>query len=392
MILQFLNFLTGYVTFRVRGSFCDLFFKDCKQYNIPLFNIKFQNGEYLCKCFINDYKKLRKIRRKSCVSIKQVKKQGIRFFIFNNRKRIGIPIGILAAILFLSFASSRIWRIEVVGVDEDIIPSVYTALNRLNVKNGVKKSALNTKSLSHQLVLELPEICWSAFNINGSVLTVEGDMKTVAPDTADDKKPCHIIADCDGIIEHMEVFKGSSQTVTGSAVKKGDLLVSGIIELSNGTTAFVRSNAKITVTSSKELHFEIPLTQTLSVRTGREKTLKFLSLYNIDFPLYLMLPSYKECQSEIVSKPAEINDKLLPLSVSSISFYETKKQTVTYSVKEATEMLNKMLEKAEKEEFKDAEILEKQETFSQNEDTLSVTVKYLLKKSCGKTQEIALNP
>ena len=390
MILRLLDFLSGWVQFFVSGSFCDVFFKDCRFYGIRLYDIKHKNDGYFCRASVSDYRRLLRIRRKSRVKIKLTKKVGIRFLLFRNRHRIGVPAGILLSVIFIIFASNRIWCINIVGNDGIDESKIYASLEKLNVAVGVKKNDLDTRSLSHLLVVNTPEIAWSAFNINGSVLTVEIDERTFAPNTIDQKSPCNIIADFDGIIENMEVYKGEAMFVKGSAVKKGDILVSGITELSNGVTVFSHSNAKITAVTNEAVCFELPLTQSVTTNTGNVNKISAFSAYNLKLPLYLTVPHYKSYRKEIIEKPLTVNGQKLPVSITDIIFYETKTNTVTYSSGEVNDMLKKLIEEYELENLSNAEILEKEETFSQNEDTLSVTVKYIIKKSMGTEQKITV--
>ncbi len=390
MILRLLDFLSGWVVFFVEGGFTDMFFKDCKFHGVALYDIKTKNGGYYCRTSVSNYRKIYRIRRKSRVKIKLEKKFGIRFLLFKNRHRIGIPAGVLISVIFIIFASNRIWCIDVVGCENIDSAKIYESLEKLNVSVGVKKDDLDTHTLSHHLVMNTPDIVWSAFNINGSVLTVEIDERTFAPETIDQKSPCNIIADFDGIIDSMEIFKGEAQTVKGSAVKKGDILVSGITELSNGATVFSHSKADITAFKEETAFFELPFTQNITVDTGEKTTLRAFNAYRLNIPLYLSVPRYKNFRKEITEHPLTVNDRVLPLSVTDIVFYETKNTAVTYTPEEVTDMLKKLIEQYELENLSDAQIIEKEETFSHNEDTLSVTVKYIIKKRIGTEQEITV--
>ena len=60
------------------------------------------------------------------------------------------------------------------------------------------------------------------------------------------------MATADGIIKKMDIVSGNSVVKVGQAVKKGDLLVSGIIETVDGTR-FVKSKGTVLATSEKEI-------------------------------------------------------------------------------------------------------------------------------------------
>lgn len=388
MILKIIEYIAGLITFSVKGSFCDMFFKDCKQRGISLFDIRSKNGIYICSTTISDYKKMRIIRRKSRVKLKIRHKYGLRFFIHRHRYRIGIPLGIFLSVIFIIFASNRIWCIEIVGCENINQEIIYNSLEKLNIKTGIRKNVIKNDDLSHLMVINTPEIVWCAFNLNGSVLTVEIDERTFAPETTNQKLPCNIIADCDGIISSIEVLKGVAQTVKDSAFKKGDILVSGINELSNGTTVFLHSSAVIYGITEETITLEIPLKHTETVKTGKKKVTKYLGLYNTEIPLFLLPPDMKECEKQISVKQLNLLNRTLPVSLTLVTFYETTQKEVVYTEAQAKNVLNDLIEKTEQTSFKNAEIIEKHTTYSLNQDTLSATLKYVVKKRVGKQQEI----
>ena len=63
IIIEFLRYIIGFVKFKSFGGFSERFLDLCNSEDIPLWNIKNQNGEITAFTSVNGYKRIRKISK-----------------------------------------------------------------------------------------------------------------------------------------------------------------------------------------------------------------------------------------------------------------------------------------------------------------------------------------
>lgn len=258
MIIKFLKYIIGFVTFKAWGGFSERFINLCEEEKISLWNIKNTNGEITASTSINGYKRLRNISKKTGMKIRTVKKCGLRFWLSKNRARSGLAVGAVAFMLILITLSQFAWRIEVVGNTEIEDEKILAVFEEYGIKAGAKISDLDLKTITEKALADMPDISWAKVNKKGSMLCIEIREKRKIPDIYDDSVPTNVVASEDGVILSSDVLCGTEEIKVGSAVRKGDLLISGIVTHRDGSEellhadGIVRAQTKDTFEISKK--------------------------------------------------------------------------------------------------------------------------------------------
>ena len=109
------------------------------------------------------------------------------------------------------------------------------------------------------------------------------------PKLIDTSTPCNIVASKDGIIHQPIVMEGELVVEVGDTVRKGQLLVSGIIEHQDTQIVrYVHARANIWARTWYEGKGQADFSSVLKTRTGRKITHKVLETknwqINIDIP------------------------------------------------------------------------------------------------------------
>lgn len=235
MIIKFLKYIIGFVKFSAGGGFSEMFINLCKTENIPLWNIKNSNGEITASTSVGGYKRLRSIAKKSGMKIHILKKCGLRFLFAENKVRSGLAVGVTAFVLILITLSQFAWRIEVVGNKEIEDTEILSAFEGYGVKTGVKISDLDLKTITEKVLKDMPELSWAKVNKKGSMLCIEIREKRKIPEFYDDSVPTNVVASEDGLVLSCDILQGTEEVKVGSAVRKGDLLISGIVTHRDGS-------------------------------------------------------------------------------------------------------------------------------------------------------------
>ncbi|MEE1002926.1 MAG: sporulation protein YqfD [Acutalibacteraceae bacterium] len=340
--------ILGYVKFSGNGVFPERFLNLCAKENILVWNPKVNVNEISGYMRINDYKRIRKIAKKSCMRIKITKRVGLPFLVNRYRHRYGIPIGAVLFFIIIWYLSGFVFNISINGNITADKKEVLSSLKNCGVYLGQRTSNIDAELTRQKFLINNPEFSWAALNIKGSYITVELAQTTEKNEKSDDKEPCNIIAKNDGKIIKIKAYEGKPAVSVGEAVTKGDLLVSGVIELTDKTTKFVHSNAEVTAQTRHSLKVFVPFDNFEELTD--EKTIKrsVLSIANIDIPLFLGEIS-KPYKVKYKTKNYCFFGKELPIKKTTAYFKKISKKKITLDEQSAKQLaIEKMEKKAQK--------------------------------------------
>ncbi len=341
MIIRFFRLLFGYLRVRFSGDFKERILSLCAHNSITLWSTKLRDDKIESNISIREFKLLRNVVRGRGIRAHILKKVGIPFITNRYKRRYGILAGAVSFFLIISLMSEYIWIIDVKGnhkvTDEHILSVCYS----IGIKNGIRKDSIYPKIEREKLMLKLKGIAWASINIEGSRLTVNvTETKEREEETGGFS---NLKAAADGVIKKLDIISGTSVVKVGQAVKKGDLLVSGIIETIDGTR-FVKSKGEVIAFSQNEIVLKEEYKQKPMILTGKVKTKQVLEIFGLKIPLYLgcekgLYKSYEK-QSKL-----KIFETTLPLTIYQKSFDFQKEMTVKYNYEKLCQRLENKLQK-----------------------------------------------
>ncbi len=284
-MLWLYRFLKGFLRLEICGDFPERLINKCANSDINLWNIRYSKEKIYFSILLGDFYKLFKIRKAYKISVKIKKRSGFPFFVQRYKHRYGIFSGFILFCLILYLLNGFVWNIEVSGNKNVSANEILNQCSQMGVKIGVQKRKINAKICSEKLLIANENLAWSAFNIEGCVLTVD---VTEVKNKKDDNTslPTNIRASCDGKIEKIIVTAGNSVVSVGENVVKGQLLVSGIIEGMH-STEYVHSIGEIIATTNKTYTYSLEYVQEKNQYGEKIKNRKVLSIFGINMPLYL---------------------------------------------------------------------------------------------------------
>ncbi len=333
------RFFCGVLEIEFSGIYPEKVLNLCSKNKISIWSAKFKNGKINCKITVKDFLKLPKILRKSGIRVHILRKSGFPFFSNKYSKRFGVFTGFILFFAVLYIMSGYIWIIDVVGNTKTATSEILNACEQIGIKTGVKASNISAKNAAQQLLLKTDTLAWSSFNIEGCRLTV--NVTEIKEKTQDNSNATNLKASADGIITNIDVKAGNCLVKVGDVVKKGDILVSGIIE-SETQTRFVHSIGEILATTETGITLEEPLKKQMSYPTGKEKLKSVLEFFTLKIPLYLGAETEDyDCKTE--EKSVRIFGQNLPLKIYTKKFIFKRTEMATQSYEKAQESLEKRL-------------------------------------------------
>lgn len=310
-IIRFLRFIFGYVEFCAEGGFPKRFINLCSVYQVRLWDVKRVKDKLYAKTMLRDYKNIREAVRRSGVKTRIIKKTGLPFFTFKQRKRVGLVIGVAAAIITVSYLSTMIWTVSVSGNENISDEQILNVFSSLGVKPGAKRRDINAKEISDEaLKIFDGDLSFAVVNLNGSNASVEVRESVPAPKIEDNETPCNIVASEDGVVTKVQLYSGQEEIKAGSAVLKGNLLISGVKTNQDKTESLVHAAGNVYAEVEKNISSDFENSEFCA--PSREKIRYALYFFNVKIPLG-GVPDYGEKYA--VSFLASTDKTVLPMGI-----------------------------------------------------------------------------
>ena len=245
LIIKLLRYITGYISFRAFGGFADRFLNLCAKDGIPLWNVRNHQGRITASTTIRGYLSIRRAARLSGMRVMHTEKRGLIFFLKEHKRRAGILAGAAGAAALIFVLSQFVWSVSVVGNTTFEEAQLLKIFEGYGVRVGAVTSKLDLKEIANKAVSDNPRLAWAAVNRKGSVLVIEVREMVEKPKIYDSSTPTNVIASEDGVVLSVDVLYGNAEIKVGSAVTRGDLLISGIIAHRDGSETPVHADGHI---------------------------------------------------------------------------------------------------------------------------------------------------
>ena len=187
-----------------------------------------------------------------------------RLGVFGALKRIKYKKSLLAAIfvslVLLILSSCPVWDVRVEGNEKISDALIVEGLEEVGFKVGSLWSGIELSEVENNFLKNNPSVSWINLNRRGTVAYVT----VIENEEAEEDNEPHregfsnVVASCDTVIEEITVKRGRAVVKVGDTVKKGDLLISGIISDEQGTkycyaegTVLGRVGERITVETQR---------------------------------------------------------------------------------------------------------------------------------------------
>lgn len=298
--VNLVRFLLGYVKFGAVGGFRERFVNLCEQKKLSVRSLVFEDERLEGFVSAHDYKKLRSVAKQSGMKLFCISKYGLPFLLFKNRNRVGLAVGAAFFVLFMSIMSLFVWSIETVGSERISEAEIVSVAEEYGLRTGCFRPALDVHEISDGMIKSLNgRLLWAAVNVSGSRAVIEVRDYIEKPESKTYSEPCNLIADFDGLLLSLEVHNGTKANFEGNGVKKGDLLISGIVENRDLSSVFHEARGTVTALHNDTVTAKEPL-KGQQKRYIAKRSVYSLKLFWLKIPLGFFKNggSYDEFKSE----------------------------------------------------------------------------------------------
>ena len=267
--------LTGVVTVQIEGFFTERFINLCKINNIKIWDVRnIVKGVMRFKINIKDFKKLRKISKKTKCKVLIKEKKGVYFTLFKYRKRKIVFVLLFLVLIFSISFSTFVWNIEVIGNETISKEEIIDNLKESGLFIGKSKIGLDKKNIVNNFRTKSSDVSWAGLEIDGTRAIIKVVEKTRIDENNVQKiNPGDIVATKSGVITKIVAEKGTSKCKVMDYVEKGNVLVEGnVYSRDNEIMEEVPAKGYAMIDSIYTFEKEYLFTKTEKKYTGKKRT------------------------------------------------------------------------------------------------------------------------
>ena len=379
--------LSGRVGFTVTGGFPSLFLEACAARGVSVGGIRPGKDGLSAYVSEKDFRDVMLAARHAGMALTETRRTGLPRLLRRCRARVGVPIGLLLAALLLTFLSGRIWEVTVAGNERVGSDEILDVMEELGVFPGAGVRALDLKAVELAAQERLPQLSWIAVNLVGSKATVEVREIIKTPELTDERDYANIVAAQDGVVVSADVLKGSGQPLVGSAVVKGDLLVSGVIEMKTGFRRFVNAKAIIKAFTRTTLTAQTPLSLEAE-RISAYRDVRGITFFGLRIPFGIRIGN---AQTETEAYLLQSRTTVFPVGVTHTRCALFETQTLALSKADAALLCFADFCSLAHERYRDAELRNREISFTIKNGTARVTARCECVEEIGERQPFAVD-
>ena len=342
--------------------------------NVPFYGVKAEGGGLVGFCLEPDaFRKYVALTAEMTIEDERVTRRGLFAFASGYKMRIGFFIGAVLCAALLAASSFFVWDINVSGQTGLSEKEILKTLEGYGLYIGAYIPNIDTMRLENELVIDTEELSYASINLRGTVAEVvvrerkEKDVENIS-------LPSNLVANCDGQIESIEVRGGMPTVKKGQIVKKGQLLVSGVIDSQAVGYRLVRARGEIYARISRSFTAEVPLVREKKSRTGEKKTRVTIRFFAKKINLFsnndISFEKYDTIEEE---KRLCLFDRVeLPVFIIKTTYSEYVTETEKISEEQALSIAEKELAGQTEKTLSEAQILAREEHTEINDGILTL--------------------
>lgn len=350
MIQTLIRCLKGYLKIRVEGYSPERFLNLCRHHHIYIWGLVPAKNAYEMYISLKGFYKLKPIIRKTHTKINVAGRYGFPFFMYRYRKRKLFFAGFFICAVLMYLYSGFIWDIHFEGNEKWTDENLTEFLASREVTPFMRKSEVDCPEIVKEIRKEYNDIVWVSASIDGTRLKIQikenedrllgeeaGTKETAAKD---------LIATEDGVITKIVTRSGVPQVHIGDTVSKGDILVSGRVDVVDDSGEIIDyqyhvADADIYADTVMEYSDSMPLSYQEKIYDKKHRTQYYLQLGDWRFSVGTIKNTYKHAEISTEEHQVRMGENFyLPISfgaknVKSYAFREKK-----YTKKELKEQLS----------------------------------------------------
>ncbi len=343
------QWISGSIKVHITGWGSERLINLCKKNNITLYNFSQINEGYSFNVSQYNYKRIQSFNEKIKSNINVIDKYGLPNFFYKYKKRKIFLIGIIFCMLGIFIFSNYIWNITVYGNENYTEEEIIKEINKKYVEIGTSKDTIDCNSLEKKLREDFDNIAWISCEIKGTNLMISIEETIPTHKSIEHNEPCNIIAYKDAIITDIVINKGQRISNIGDEVKKNDILITGIVNITNEydeiiETSYIPAKGEVWGIVEYKYNDSFELNHTNKTYTGKEQNNYSISIFNnqINLPKKDKLINYDTVTT--YNKLKLFKNLYLPFGINVYTLKEYTINNTNYTSDEANKIAKERLQ------------------------------------------------
>lgn len=250
------------------------FIRRLQQNRVKIRELEYLEDEVKFEISKKDVSTVRKLRKKYRLKVSIRYLQESRIFQNTGWTMFGLALLVIIPILCSQF----IWKVEVEAETPELAVKVEKVMDeKIKLNRPLLKRNLVSDFEIRQIIMEqIRDLSWVHIIKKGSSITI---VPQLAPITeVKENKPdrlYHLVAAKSGVITHFDITSGERRVMPNTTVYKGDVLVSGVIQVGEDEYLAVGAKGEVYADYWLETNFEIPRKVQYISATERKWTIEW---------------------------------------------------------------------------------------------------------------------
>ncbi len=371
----------GYYTYEIPAEKRTEMLNLCLQFGIVLYHTEEQNTQMSFRLPVYQAKGIESIMNDYGIAYRRSQMKGLCGAAIHMMRHPGMIAGVIMALMLYLWLNGMVWEVRIVSrtdIDED---RVLQLLEECGLHEGSRISKLNEDEIVTDYLLRDEGIAFAAVHIRGVVVEVEIIPYEVKEEPENNQKPCNIVATEDALITDMTVYAGRAMVKVGETVRKGDVLVSGVISSANGTQ-LVHAVADVRGQRSET----IGVTSPLAVRESKVVDRRF---EGFGIRIFGHMFRFGKSNDENVTKEKKrlylFNRIRLPIEISVYHYCDTAETERNLTEEEQQMRAEALLEEKMEQLISNGSLLFYEKKEEMTEAGFSITAQIVFESNIGKS-------
>ena len=390
-----INFLRGSVLFTVTGAFPERFLNLCAQAGVGFWDLEWLDPHTLrLRVSRRDARRVGPLAEKVLCEARARRHLGFPYFLAGFRKRYALLLGLALSLAAVCLLSRFVLTIEVSGNETVSTAAILTELSRQGVRVGAYGPGLDVRRISQESLLRLDGLAWMSINLHGTRAEVLVREKLPEPEVLDESTPANVVAQADGVILDLEVLDGQAAFREGEAVLRGEVVISGTIDLRepeysavDAGQRLVHARGNVWARTYRTLTAQIPLEAQVKRYTGEKEIQWSLLALGRTVNFFGKGGVFSEGYDKIVeTHPLTLpGGRVMPLALRRTEYRAYVTEPAALNAGAARSMLEeRLLERLDALIGEDGEVLDTVFTVREEDGMLAVTLRAECREQIGR--------
>lgn len=222
--------MNNLIKIKVSGKNVKNYLKRLNDHQINIYKINYLNKEI--EIFINEKNEEKAYELKTIYELEKLDEFGIRKLFQKIEKNFILIIFLILNVIFINYLANYIYKVEIIENKVELKKYINQILVKNNIKPYAKKKSYKTiEKIKNKILLENKDhIEWIEIIESGVKYIVKVEER-IKKEDKEEFEYQNIVASKEGIVKKIIALNGQVVVAKNDYVKKGDVLISGIIRL-----------------------------------------------------------------------------------------------------------------------------------------------------------------